>query len=140
MGRELPDYRKLVLDAMPGTAPELAKKTKLACKTIRRWLGILQRPGPDRCARIESWVRRSKGPSVPVHGRGSAPDEPKPSPYSNAERCARYLDANGKRTGCVDRLHKRDEYKAIPVVKVDYRQDPLLSWIPSRAAVLEVRP
>lgn len=134
MPKEQPNYKQLILDAMPGTVPELAKKAHIATKTVRRWLAVLMCKGPERQVRIVDWVRRKKGPPVPVYGKGSGPSEPRPTPYSDAERCARYKAASMGRCA----LEEAEERARILAYVPDYRHDPLLFWIPPRAG-LELR-
>lgn len=139
MPKEQPNYKELVLAALPGTVPQIAKAAKIATKTVRRWLAALMRPGPERKVRIVSWVRRLKGKPVAVYGLGTGPSEPRPAAFTNAERCARYTTraARQERRERVER-EKAAKLAAQQVEKADYRKDPLLFWIPSRAG-LEAR-
>lgn len=46
---------------------------------------------------IAEWVRGSRGPITPKWQWGNQPDAPKPAPYTQRERCARYRQTeNGK--------------------------------------------
>lgn len=58
-----------VLRALPGTAPEVAKKVGCCHVTAMRWLKALH----GKSVRISDW-RRAKGPFVPVWSKGREPD------------------------------------------------------------------
>lgn len=135
MAHAMPNYKERVLDALPGTVHEIAKAAKVALRTARRWLALLMRPGA-RQVRIVGWLRQLKGPATPQYGRGAGPCEPRPTPYTNAERCRQWaagLDPDDHRW-----RRRAEQSRDEGVGKADYRDDPLLSWIPSRAG-LEVR-
>lgn len=136
MPKEQPNYRKLVLDALPGTVKEISLKSKIATKTVRRWLAVLMNPGRDRQVRIVEWVRREKGPPVPVYGKGAEPSEPRPGGYTPAERMARHRASARAMGKCP--LEVAEERHRILSFVPDYRQDPFLFWVPSRCG-LEVR-
>lgn len=131
MAKEPTDYRKLLLAHMPDTIPEIARKARVGHKTVRRWLIVFKRPEEPVKVGVVDWTSPKKGPPAPIFGPTTEPDVPRPVPMSNAEKCARYLDKSGRRSGCLDRFRKRhgEAPGPSPVRIPNYRNDPFLSWV-----------
>ena len=131
MFREQPHKGQVVFNALPGEVPALAKKAGVARRTVQKWLDIYMY-GPKRKARITKWRRQRRGPPVATYGKGSGSDAPKPEPFTDAERCARWLANLRKQDGAHElQLKRRAAREAAKQAR--YTKDPLMAWIPAKA-------
>lgn len=73
--------RQAVFDALPGTIPQIVKKTGVCRATVYHWIGKLRAAG---ACHISSW-RRTTGCSTPRYVAGPGVDAPKPSRLTGAD-------------------------------------------------------
>lgn len=93
------DYRLArghILEAMPGTVPELVKKSGYVRHTVNRWLAGLREGTPAaRAAHIGDWiVPEGRGPVVAVWHAG--PGRHKRRPVRNTSNAERWKKAKAK--------------------------------------------
>lgn len=80
--------RRLVEDALPGTAVEIMAKSGLGRTTVSRWVKQMMDAEP-REAHIGRW-ERTIGASAPVYVKGPGKDAKRPKPFTSKQLCARH--------------------------------------------------
>lgn len=80
--------RKLVEDALPGTAVRIMKESGLGRTTVWRWVRQMMDADP-REAHIGRW-ERTIGASAPVYVKGPGKDAKRPKPFTIAQLSARH--------------------------------------------------
>ena len=84
-----PSCRQKVLDGLPGTIAQVARRAGVSASSAGKWLGILN---AERVVYLSKWVSRRNGP-VPFYRlrvKESSVDAPRPPPMTEAEHQRRY--------------------------------------------------
>lgn len=98
MPRDYHLARGHILEAMPGTVPELVKKSGYVRCTVNRWLEQLRQGTPaERAAHIGDWfVPEGRGPVVAIWHAGPGRHASRPRrKTSNAERWKKAKEKHG---------------------------------------------
>ena len=106
-----PSCREKVLEGLPGTINQVAKRSGVSPSSSSKWLGILNN---DRIVYISRWISRRNGP-VPFYRlrvKESSVDAPKPEALQDADYQKRYNERHPER-----RAEIRQRYEARQIAK-----------------------
>lgn len=115
----------IVVDSLPGTAPDIAARTRLGRTTVWRWLKRLHAAGKTH---IVAWRRTpGGGPFVPLYVAGRGVDvRCHLKPFNVKQRSHRYhfrTRTDGRWLDMLSRMRARYWMDK----RVDFRSDPLLA-------------
>lgn len=117
-----PSCRSAILDALPGTIVQVARRSGKSPSSAGKWLGILHE---ERVVYLSKWVHRRNGP-VPFYRlrvKESSKDAPKPAPLTDAETQQRYNERHPNR-----RTEIRKAYEQRQREVMEKRRQRLAAW------------
>jgi len=117
-----PSCRDAVLEALPGTISQVARRSEVSQSSAGKWLAILNE---ESTVYISRWVRRKNGP-VPFYRlrvKESSVDSPKPQALTNAEYQRRYEEKHPGRRAEIKAAYEERRKKAR-----QQRKMKLASW------------
>lgn len=130
-----PSCRSAILDALPGTIVQVARRSGKSPSSAGKWLGILHE---ERVVYLSKWVHRKNGP-VPFYRlrvKESSKDAPKPAPLTDAEIQQRYNERYPNR-----RTEIRKAYEQRQREVMEKRRQRLAAWaLPLTVVVSEAVP
>lgn len=81
-----PNHRQAVFAALPGTIPQIIKKSGVSRATVFAWIRVFQ---AERLTYIKRW-KLTKGNPTPFYVIGEGENEPRPGPQTSSQYSRRY--------------------------------------------------